>query len=391
MLKTKYVLILALITGCATTPKTKTMKQETTDQWNNARSAVYYNLAKQQYESSDFAKSRESVDQSLTLEPKNVQSLLLSAKLWIENGQLEAAERQLDLARNADPKNAEADYLSGIVYQRWQMPSLALDHYTLASTKAPAELAYVLARAEMLFALDHADDALTLLASKAQYFEHSAALRDAMGQILVDRGRYTEAVEMFRQASLLADSDDGIRQRLGMAMYYAKDYKNAADVLTILAARPDYTDRFDVLLALGDCDLQLNRAHDALNYFQSAAEANPNSPAIWLKASEAALQMNDLHWAQIAINKAIALDNTSARVQVMLGYLRLRQNRLADSLTAFINANRLNPNDALSITMTGYVYEKRGLKKEAAECYARALQLHPGDDLAKDLMAKIPG
>ena len=108
----------------------------------NWRAAIYLGLAKQQYDASDFAKSRQSVDQALTLEPRDEPSLLLYAKLWIENGQLpEAAEHQLDLARMADVKNAEADYLSGIVYQRWQMPALALTHYTAACDKAPAELA----------------------------------------------------------------------------------------------------------------------------------------------------------------------------------------------------------------------------------------------------------
>jgi Tfp pilus assembly protein PilF len=391
MKRTHLILIATIIAGCTSTHKPQTMHEQTTGEWNHARAAIYYSLAKQQYKSSDFEKSRQSVDQALALEPKDLPSLLLSTKLWIENGQLESAERQLDLARIADPKNAEADYLSGIVYQRWQMPVLALQHYTAACDKSPAELAYIMARAETLVTLDRSPEALTLLQSKTQYFEHSAALRDALGQLFVDAGRYPEAIDAFRQASLLADGDTAIRERLGLAMYYAKQYRDAADVLGSLVIVPEYASHADLFMAIGDCQMHLEKFHDAMNSFQTAGQIKPSSVAVWLKTAEAAMQIGDLHWAQIAMNKAMALDTTNAGTKLMLGYLRLRQNRLGDALDAFIAANQLDPQDALSVTMTGYIYEKRGLKKEAMECYAKALQLHPGDELAERLMQKMHG
>jgi tetratricopeptide (TPR) repeat protein len=209
--------------------------------------------------------------------------------------------------------------------------------------------------------------------------------------LFVDAGRYPEAIDAFRQASLLADGDAALRERLGLAMYYAKHYSDAADVLGSLVITPEFATHGDLFMAIGDCQMRLGKCHDALNSFQSAGQIEPNAIAVWLKTAEAALQLGDLHWAQIATNKALALDASSARAELMLGYVRMRQNRLVDSLAAFIVANQLDPQDALSVTMTGYIYEKRGLKKEASACYARALQLHPGDELAGRLMQKMHG
>ena len=48
-----------------------------------------------------------------------------------------------------------------------------------ASDKAPAELPYLLARAEMLVELERSEEAMTLLQGKVVYFENSAAIRDA--------------------------------------------------------------------------------------------------------------------------------------------------------------------------------------------------------------------
>ena len=44
------------------------------------------------------------------------------------------------------PKNAEADYLSGVVNQRWQKPEVALEFYSAAADKETGELAFATGR-----------------------------------------------------------------------------------------------------------------------------------------------------------------------------------------------------------------------------------------------------
>ena len=125
--------------------------------WNDARSAVLVGLAQDQYEHGSFDKSRSTLDQAIAMTPESGQAHILSAKLYIEGGQLEAAERELAIARQMAPASAEADYLSGVVYQRWQQPERALEFYQHAADKAPAELAYIMAKAEMLVAMGRRD------------------------------------------------------------------------------------------------------------------------------------------------------------------------------------------------------------------------------------------
>ena len=63
-----------------------------------------------------------------------------------------------------------------------------------------------------------------MLQSKVAYFENSGAIRDAVGQLLVQSGRYIEAIDMFRQASILAEDgdSDSVRERMAMACFYAQ-------------------------------------------------------------------------------------------------------------------------------------------------------------------------
>src|SRR5690349_8169529 len=84
--------------GCAGNKK-ETSKQAAGQRWNAARAGVLLTLARDQYASGNFDKCRKTLDDALKLDPENPQLHLLSAKLSIEQGQLELAERELLLVR----------------------------------------------------------------------------------------------------------------------------------------------------------------------------------------------------------------------------------------------------------------------------------------------------
>lgn len=390
MLKAKlpiFAAALILMTGCQSNRKSQ--NQAATEQWNMARAGVQYGLARQQYESGNFDKSRESIQQGLKLEPNNPALRILSAKVAIEQGQLELAEKELERARTAAPANAEADYLSGVVYQRWQRVETACEFYTSASEKAPAELAYLLARSEMLVAMDRIPEALTLLQAKVVYFEHSGAIRDAVGQLLVQQGKYVEAAAMLREASILSEDDQTVREHLGLALFYAKNYAAAGDVLDRLVRQEGYGERFDLLLALGECRMHTGRLREARSNFEMAARLKPESAAAWRALGQAALAGEDLKRAEISIRRALTLDDQSSQGHLLLGYVRLKQNRLAEALEAFQRANHLDGTDTVSLCMIGYTFEKSGDGSRAVAYYQQALRMHPGDDLAARLLAGV--
>src|SRR6185503_2976753 len=115
--------VLALtIAGCTNSnkPPEKTAHQEGVARWNLARAGVLYSLAREQFENGNLDDSRKTINSALKHSPDNVMVRLLSAKLSIEQAQLDNAEAELNLVRELDPKNAEAEYLTGVVYQRWQ-------------------------------------------------------------------------------------------------------------------------------------------------------------------------------------------------------------------------------------------------------------------------------
>lgn len=382
-----FVAAVLLVVGCS--PMKNKQKEAATKEWNQARANVLFSLARDQYATGNFDKSRQTTDEALGMDPQNAGLRILSAKLAIEQGRLEQAENELKVARAAAPKAAEPDYLTGVIYQRWQKPETAYGFYQAASEKAPAELAYVMARAEMLVAMDQPAEALTLLKSKVTYFEHSATIRDAVGQLLVQQQHYPEAVDMLRQASILASDDMAIREHLALAMFYAGQYREAADALKRLMKKEPYTDRGDLLAALGECQLQMGQYREARATLETATQQDPASAGVWLSHAKAAMQLNDAKRAEVSLRKSLALAPDNGDAHLMLGYLRLRQNRLADALPAFRKASALDQNDTVSLCMVGYALERLGQPEQAIQYYSKALRLKPTDEMATRFMASV--
>src|SRR4051812_17868512 len=224
------LVILALLAGCASAEK-KSSQAHVKEQWNRARANVMFGLARDQYTSGNFDPARKTVGDGLRLDPDNEPLLVLSARLAIEGGQLDLADRALEKAHQLNSKDPEADYLSGVVNQRWQKLDRAAEFYESAAQKNPDELAYHLAHSEMLIALGRPEEALRLLQNKVVYFENSAVIRDAVGQLLVQFHKYPEAADMLRQGCILDPSDDAIREHFAMALVYSKQYKDAIEPL----------------------------------------------------------------------------------------------------------------------------------------------------------------
>ena len=373
--------------GCGNANKKNS--KEANARWNSARANVLCSLAKDQYKSGAFDKCRKTVTDALKMDPTHGELRILSAKLAIEQGQLDMAERELETARKYAPNNPQGYYLAGVVYQRWQKPERAYEFYTAASDKAPGELPFVLARAEMLVELDRSDEALALLQSKVTYFENSAAIRDAVGQLLMQQRKYHDAVDLFRQASVLEDQEQGFKERYGLALFYDKQYSEAVDVLGKLVTKEGYTERADLLSALGESQLRLGKTRDARHTFESAAQINPSNAKAWVGLGQAAMETRDYRRAELALKKALHLEPNAAEVHLMVGYLRLRQEKLKEALASFQKASALDDKDTVSVCMIGYVYEKTGRSDLAMKYYGKALKQKPTDPLASKLMAGV--
>jgi tetratricopeptide (TPR) repeat protein len=379
-------MVMLTLAGCGSGGITTTQKAAANKQWNDARASVLASLAADQFKNGNFDKCQDTLNEALPLAPASAELRLLAAKLAIEQDKLEIAEAQLAEARKLNPKDAEVDYLSGVVQQRWQQPAKACEYYGAAVIKNPVELSYVLAKAEMLVAMNEPDEALALLRSNLSAFDHSAVLHDEIGELQVQQHRYRDAIIELRKASILSLDDTTIREHLAFALFKDGEYADAISLLDRLMEDPAYVDRADVMAAAGECRQSIGDLSGARRNLEAATNTKPCCAGYWLELARVTTELNDLPAAEIAVRRAISLDARSAEGQCLLGYVLLKQNRLIDSLNAFASASSLDANDAVSMSLQGYVLEKLGRRQDAQSCYAKALKLNPHDELTNRLL-----
>jgi Tfp pilus assembly protein PilF len=97
------LLVLTIATGCS--DNEKKAKEQSALRWNQARASVLFGLASDQYKTGNFDPARKTVNEALRIDPDSARLRILSAKLAIEGGQLELAEKELERARQINPRN----------------------------------------------------------------------------------------------------------------------------------------------------------------------------------------------------------------------------------------------------------------------------------------------
>src|SRR5436190_9198108 len=92
-----------------------------------------YQQAEQAYLAGDLDKALKLVDRSLQINPSVTKSHVLRGRIHLERSDLEGSLNEFQKAEALDPKNVEAQYYQGIVYERFQQSDKALEHYEQAS------------------------------------------------------------------------------------------------------------------------------------------------------------------------------------------------------------------------------------------------------------------
>jgi tetratricopeptide (TPR) repeat protein len=378
------VICVLLVAGCQSNKN----KQEVVQRWAAARAAVQGSLASERYKLGNLDDARKAVNEAIKLDPMNVDYHILSARIDIERNQLDAADQELAIARKLAPHRPEPDYLGGIVYQRWQKANLALEYYTKACEKAPGELSYLMARAEMLIQLDRVSDAQQLLESKLSYFEYSGPLRDLLGTIYLQQGKSKEALDMLHQATVLSPDDMAIREHLARASFAAAQYREAMQSVNQILKVEAYQKRADLHMIRGECLLHLEQFAESRAALEKSLELNPSSVPCLLSLAKTSIRLNDLDRTQICVRRALAIEPENAEIHLVAGYVGMRQERYQEALASFEKAAGIDPQDPVALCMVGLVHEKMGQLDIAMQWYGRALQAKPGNPLANALMSR---
>lgn len=389
---TAAVLAVIGMTGC-TPQKSEGHKQAVNaanERWRETRSAQVIQMAQQYFDTGDLERAETELLEAVSIDPENAGLHLLAGRVALERGNLERSFSRFDNAITFDPKLAEARYCQGIVLQRWRKFDRALARYREAYDLVPDSVPYLLAVSEMLVATNRLDEAIALVESKLIYFENSASVRMAMGQLYAAGSQFGRAADMFREASMLKPGDAAVLEELGMAQLRAGEHDKAVRTLRELIANHDtHAERTDLWLSLADAYEQQGLIDKAKETYLHVRRMDPNHVQPWTKLGELAWADGDLAAALTAAERSIALAPQRHEGYLLAGLVHQRRQKSAAALEMFDLAAERASDNAEPVLLRGIMLQRAGRLDEAAKAYAEALRRDPNDDRASSLLAAV--
>lgn len=378
------------LTGCASTDNThKANVNAAEKRWSDARSNMMLSVAQQQFEAGDLDEAEKTLAGAIGKAPDNALLHVLGGRIALERGQLERAAQRLNVAATLDEKLPEAHYYLGIVQQRWQRYEQALESYTRASEIHTDNPAFLLARSEMLIALDRVDEAIALLEERSKEFDQNAGIRSALGQLYAMKGDHDRAIRYFTEAAVMRPGESQIIERLAASYIATEQYDAAIGQLEQLVRLQENVRRTDLRRMLASAYQASGRTDQALQTYQRLTRENPNDADAWLRMAEISWSQDDLSGTLVAANRAISASPHRQDGYLLSGLVWQKRGRNDEALRMFDRAATLAPKEIEALLMRGILLEKSNQPAAAASAYREALRRQPNDARVSKLLANV--
>jgi protein O-GlcNAc transferase len=283
------------------------------------------------------------------------EQMLAAAMAQHRAGRLNEAERLYRLVCDADPKNARAFHLLGVVAHQLRRP-----------------------------------DAASLVGRAVTLDPNFAEAHNDRGVILAANGSFAEAVSSFERAVALRAGYDEARNNLGRGLRSLGRFDEAAAQFEqVLRNVPDSPlAHFNLASAFE----LAGRKPDAEKHYRSAIGLRPDFADAHIHLASLLQALDRLPEALVHAERAATLRPDSAGVRNNLGNILRSLGRLDDAIAQYQAALKIDPNSFMAHYNCGVALRGETRIAEARAHFARAFALKP-DFLEAELalcMAELP-
>jgi tetratricopeptide (TPR) repeat protein len=215
-------------------------------------------------------------EDSLAKYPDSVLGRNIRARLWVNAGRLDDAQRELERALAIDKTWGPTYGLLGVVFSMMEQYDRADAAFQVGLALAPGDSQIAMNWGIAYEQRGRPDQALTTYAELlSRYPRHALAL--GRSAVLLERaGRLDEAVDRYREILAIEPTQDEVRAALGSALARLGRWDESERVFRELAARRPESG--ETWFNLGMVREQLGREREALEAYQEAAARTAGDP-----------------------------------------------------------------------------------------------------------------
>jgi len=276
-----------------------------------------------------------------------IREALSQAVALHQTGKLPQAEQIYRQVLQADPRNADAWHLLGVMHAQVNQHNAAVEHIRRAIEIDPRQAAFHANLGAAYQKLKRTDEAIACFRRALELNPKHADALNNLAVALQSRGESAAAEECCRRA---------------------------------IGASPNYTEAH---FNLGNALQAQSRAAEALAAHQRAVQLKANYAEAHHGVGAALEALDRLDEAAAAYCRALELKDNSPTTHNNLGVVFKKQKKFDAAVAAYRRALALQPDYAEALTNLGNALCEQGNLDEAVACHQRALELKP--DLAEAL------
>ena len=303
---------------------------------------------------------------------------LMLAEQQRRAGYVARAEELCRAALAAEPDNADAAHLLGIIAHQSGKLGEAIEHVGRAAGLAPDQPLYHANLGEMCRLAGRIDEAVShgrrAVALKPDYPEALSNL----GIAHYDQGQYDQSIGCYDRALALQPDYVEAHSNRGNTLRALKRLTEAeAAHRRAIELRPGFAAGWN---NLGTTLRDLKRPEEAERAYRIALADLPNDPETLDNVALAVKDLDRLDEAAELLRRALAIEARSDKIHVHYASVLIDQKKVDEAAAAAEHAVALNPDNHDAFNLMGRVAFERGALDKAIAHFRRALEIKP--DLA---------
>jgi tetratricopeptide (TPR) repeat protein len=286
-----------------------------------------------------------------------------------------------ELARQviaAEPDNAEAVHLLGLITHQSGRLAEAIEHMRRATVLQPEVALYQANLGEMYRMAGHVDEAIAAGRRALDIDPDNPGAHSNLGIALFDHGKFEEALAHYRRAIALQPEFAQAHSNHGNALQRLKRFAEAEpSYRRAVELQPGFADGWN---NLGTCLREMGRLTEADDAYRKALELQPNNPHFLDNLALALKDLERYDEAAETMRRALVIDAARDAFHTHYATILIDLEKFDDAESALQSALAIDANNHDAVNQMGRVAFERGDLEASLSHYRRALLLKP--DLA---------
>lgn len=350
-------LILPLVSGCQF-PMQDNDNAERVAHWNQMRAAVRLKVAEDQLAAGRLADAAAELAEAVEIDPDNAHAALMSARLSLARGELEAAMKWLDKAEPELRRDPDFLLLRGMVMTARGETDLAVDDYADAFAADPSDDELALAYARALLTAGRLDEARAFLVENESRLASHTDYYLLLGDVYVALDTPEAAVNAFTTAERFGELPDHTREIYAALLLQMKRYREAIHMFEQLEKTDEEPSRA-VTIGMARALLGVKRPDEARQKLALLLRKSEDDAEVWKLLAQATAASGEFRPAVLAAERATELATDDVESYQLLATIAGRDGQWDVAQNAIRRASALSPDDVLNIRLTQWIERRQ--------------------------------